>query len=218
MTFEGVQSIKDVKAIKGIKAVKGIKGVKAVMAVMAFAVLSAVSAPPPAASAEPAPENGIRKIAVPCSLCAKSSEGRGRLKLHPPDHGQHQGSIHAKDHWDVRLACPLCGGKGRRTVYRLEVPRTLEDVPPCRVCGWSGVERCRKCKATGLQPCTARDCKSGWIVRKNEIGSGKHNRHYKMQVEPCPTCHGVGRVVCPECRGMEGTPCRACSGMGKKVR
>ena len=164
------------------------------------------------------PENGIRKIVVPCSLCAKSTEGRGRLRLRPPDHGQHQGSIHAKDYWDVRLACPLCGGKGRRTVYRLEVPRPLEDIPPCRVCGWSGVERCRRCKATGLQPCTARDCKNGWIVRKNEIGSGKHNRHYKMQVEPCPTCHGVGRVVCPECRGMEGTPCRACSGMGKKVR
>ena len=46
-------------------------------------------------------------------------------------------------------------------------------------------------------------------------GSGAASR---SDIEPCPTCHGVGRVVCPECRGMEGTPCRACSGMGKKVR
>ena len=107
---------------------------------------------------------------------------------------------------------------GSRTVYRLEAPKTLEDVQPCPKCGWTGVEKCRKCNATGLVPCKARECKGGWIIRKNEIGSGKRNRHYKMSVEPCPTCHGVGQVTCPHCRGLEGTPCRKCHGLGKKVR
>lgn len=197
-------------ALNASNALKGLVGLMVCLA------LVTIAAPNP--NAETPPENGIRKVMVPCSLCAKSSVGRGRLKLHPPDHGQHKGSINAKDHWDVHLTCPLCGGKGRRTVYRLEVTHPIEDVPPCRTCGWSGVERCRKCRATGLLNCTARDCKNGWIVRKNEIGSGRSNHHYKMSVEPCPTCHGVGRVVCPECRGLEGAPCRACSGMGKKVR
>ena len=185
-----------------------------------FIFLMAIAAiadtiPPPST---PPPPNGIRKIVVPCSLCAHSPLGKGRLKLHPPDHSQHKGSINAKDYWDVKLTCPLCKGKGLRTVYRLEMAETLDDVPPCRACGWTGVERCRKCKATGLVPCTMRECKNGWIVRKNEVGSGKTNRHYKMSVEPCPTCQGVGRVICPDCRGLEGMPCRACSGMGKKVR
>ena len=190
---------------------KPLNALKVLMALAAFIAVADTEPPP-------RQENGIRKITVPCSLCAKSPLGRGRLKLHPPDHGQHKGSINAKDHWDVKLTCPLCNGRGQRTVYRLEMSKTLDDVPPCRTCGWTGVEKCRKCKATGLMPCTARECKNGWIVRKNEIGSGKSNRHYKMSVEPCPTCQGVGRVICPDCRGMEGTPCRACSGMGKKVR
>ena len=185
----------------------------------ALAVMLTYGAGSTAPATAPMPaENGIRTVVVPCSLCAQSKEGRGRLKLHPPDHGQNKGSINAKDHWDVRLTCPLCGGKGRRNVYRTEMRATLDDVPPCRVCGWTGVERCRKCKATGMVPCTARDCKGGWVVRKNEVGSGRTNRHYRMSVEPCATCQGVGRVVCPDCRGMEGTRCRACSGMGKKVR
>ena len=194
----------------------GPAGIKGFMALLAAVMLSAMlPADPPL---PPHTENGIRKIVVPCSLCAKSTEGRGRLKLHPPDHGQHVGSIHSDDHWDVRLACPLCNGRGMRTVYRLEMQKTLEEVPPCPKCGWTGVEKCKKCKATGLIVCKARECKGGWIIRKNEVGSGKRNRHYKMSVEPCPTCHGVGQVTCPHCRGLEGTPCRKCHGLGKKVR
>ena len=59
--------------------IEGVKSVKAAMAVMAFAALMAIAAPPPpATSTAPQPENGIRKVVVPCSLCAKSSVGRGR--------------------------------------------------------------------------------------------------------------------------------------------
>ena len=180
----------------------------------AFAALAAASL----FAAAAAPANGMRKITVPCSMCARSAEGAGKLKLHPPDHGQHKGSIHSKDFWDIRLACPICGGRGRRTVYRTEIPSPLEDVPPCRTCGWTGVEKCRKCKGTGIVDCRARECKSGWIVRKVEVGSGRSNRHFKMTVEPCPSCQGVGRVVCQDCQGLEGSPCRTCNGMGKKVR
>ena len=183
------------------------------------AIAMATAALLTAAWANAPKENGIRKVAVRCSLCAQSQEGPGKLKLHPPDHGQHKGSIHSKDFWDVRIACPLCGGRGRRIVYRTEMPASvLDDIPPCRACGWTGVEKCRKCKATGMVDCRARECKDGWVVRKTEVGSGKSNRHYRMVVEPCPVCKGVGRVVCPDCRGMEGNPCRTCNGMGKKVR
>lgn len=164
------------------------------------------------------PENGIRKVMAPCSMCATLPKEHGKLKLHPPDHGQHKGSIHGKDFWDVRLECPMCGGRGQRLVYRTEMSATLDDIPPCRTCGWTGVEKCRKCKATGLVDCRARECKGGWIVRKTEVGGGKSNRHFRMTVEPCPVCQGIGRVVCPDCRGMEGNPCRTCNGMGKKVR
>ena len=118
----------------------------------------------------------------------------------------------------MRIACPLCNGRGRRIVYRTEMSTTLDDIPPCRTCGWTGVEKCRKCKASGLVDCRARECKGGWTIRKTEVGSGRTNRHYQMEVEPCPVCKGVGRVVCPDCRGMEGTACRTCNGMGKKVR
>ena len=80
---------------------KPLNALKVLMALATF-IAVADTVPPPR------PENGIRKITVPCSLCAKSPIGRGRLKLHPPDHGQHKGSINAKDHWDVKLTCPLC--------------------------------------------------------------------------------------------------------------
>lgn len=177
---------------------------------------SLVAPPPSTAETVPPPvaaNNGMRIVKVPCATCGKT----GRLQLHPPDHGQHNGSINAKDHWDVKCACPVCGGKSVRSVYRLSTA-PIETIPPCRACGWSGVERCRKCQATGLVRCPGRECKDGWIVRRNEVGSGKYNRHFKMTVTPCPECNGLGKIVCPACRGMEGLPCRICGGMGKKVK
>lgn len=179
-----------------------------------LAALPTLSAPP---APTPQPANGIRKRIVSCPICASSKEGRGKLRLTPPDHGQHKGSMLAKSYYDVKCICPICKGKARRLTYRFETP-TMEDIPPCRTCGWSGVEKCRKCLTSGLVPCNGRECRNGWIVRKNEVGTGKTNRHFKMSVEPCPTCGGLGKIVCPECRGMGGSPCRSCSGLGKKVR
>lgn len=170
--------------------------------------------PPPAA--EP-PPNGIHKIVVPCDVCAHSPEGRGRLRLTPPDHGQYQGRVNSKEYFDVKCNCPICHGKGKRLAYRLSTP-TFEGIPPCRICGWTGVKKCRKCDATGMVACANRGCRDGWFVRKVEIGSGKHNHHYKMVVDPCPACRGLGKVICPVCQGMGGTPCPSCHGLGKKVR
>lgn len=174
-------------------------------------------APPPApADDEVAPQkadNGMRVVKVACATCGRT----GRLQLHPPDHGQHNGSINSKDHWDVKCACPVCNGKGRRSVYRLRT-KPIDAIPPCRSCGWSGVERCRKCQATGLVKCPGHECRGGWIIKKNETSNGKYNRHFKMTVDPCPECGGLGKIVCPECRGMEGSPCRVCNGLGKKVK
>ncbi len=157
--------------------------------------------------------HGMRTVTVSCATCNKT----GQLRLRPPDKGQHDGSINAKSHWDVKLACPVCGGKGKRKVYRLKTD-PIAEVPACRACGWTGVERCRKCRATGLVKCPGRDCRAGWIIEKQPVGSGRNNRHFKMSVTPCPECGGMGKIVCMECRGMEGTPCRACNGLGKKVR
>lgn len=181
----------------------------AVSAIAAAIVQAAPDVPPP-----PRANNGMRMIKTACATCGRT----GELKLHPPDHGQHNGSIHSKDYWDIKCACPVCNGKGTRSVYRLRINQPIADIPACRACGWTGVERCRKCQATGLVRCPGRECKEGWIIRKNEVGGGKNNRHFKMSVDPCPQCKGLGKVVCPECRGLEGAPCRVCNGLGKKVK
>ena len=179
--------------------------------------LSILAAPQTASEPAAQPANGIQKRIVPCPVCAHSKEGRGKLRLSPPDHGQNKGSMLAKSYYDVKCVCPICHGKTRRQTYRFETP-PMENLPPCRTCGWSGVEKCRKCHTSGIVPCSGRECRNGWLVRRNEMGSGKGSRHVKMVVEPCPVCGGVGKIICTECQGLGGTPCRACSGLGKKVR
>ena len=197
-------------------AIGNISFAKAARAILVSVTLLSLILQAPAEEFSATDENGMKKITVKCSLCAKSKEGHGYIRIPAPDHGQDRGSINPKGHWDARIECPLCGGTGRRTVYRLETP-LYEALPPCPACGWSGVVKCRKCTATGLVPCKARDCKEGWVVRKIPTSTGRTNKYYKMSVLPCKTCKGLGRVICPECRGMEGVRCRTCSGMGKKA-
>jgi len=178
-----------------------------ILAVLSLAALSLFAAPPP-------PAFGQARITRTCPVC----EGRGKLELVPPDHGQHKGGIESKRYWNVKCACPICKGTGRRTLYRADVPK--RDVPngilPCSGCGFSGVEKCRKCLGTGVVPCRASQprCTGGWVVTEVAVGSGKNNRHRKKNVDPCAVCGGTGQVVCRDCDGYGGTLCRRCQGAG----
>jgi len=158
-------------------------------------------------------QEGAVQIVAKCNAC----NGDGKLVLTPPDHGQHRGAIEPKSHWDVRIACPACGGKGRLKVYRTSMPPLKDGPPPCTTCGWTGVERCRKCSGSGLVKCTATNCKGGWIVTKQSTTYSKHasSSYTKTKVSPCTECKGLGKVVCAECEGLRGTMCRKCNGLGR---
>ena len=72
----------------------------------------------PTPSAEPAakepPKLAATTTRVKCSIC----QGKGSLKVRPPDVGQFTGKINDRSHWDVKLdPCPICGrGHGWRKV------------------------------------------------------------------------------------------------------
>ena len=175
------------------------------------AVFAAVAMATP--TADEAPEIGAKTIIVKCGIC----KGSGKLVLSPPDHGQYRGSIEPKSHWDIRLACPICSGRGRIKAYRTSMPPVKDGTPPCTTCGWTGVEKCRKCTGTGVVRCTAPDCKNGWIITKHSTTTSKHasSAHMKTKVAPCPECKGLGKVSCAECEGLRATVCRKCNGLGK---
>ncbi len=60
------------------------------------------------------------------------------------------------------------------------------------------VHMCDACKGTGKLPCMI--CKGA-----------------KQFEDPCPLCHGKGKVVCEECRGRGTVDCLRCGGIGTRV-
>lgn len=168
------------------------------------------------ASADPAtnapPALAATKTRVKCIVC----NGRGHLKVSPPDHGQFGGRIEHRSHWDVKLdPCPVCErGRGWRVAWDLTQPEPTESVP-CTKCGWAGIVQCRRCLASGIADCPNSDCEDGWIVEKS--GYSRRSRR-SAKVNPCPRCKGVGKIMCPHCKGMRAELCNRCFGTGKKRR
>lgn len=154
---------------------------------------------------------GAHAMIVKCAMC----EGKGKLVCRPPDHGQYKGAIEAKSHWDVRMDCPFCGGRGRRRAYRTSMPPVRGGPPPCASCGWTGVEKCRTCVGSGAMRCKAGECRNGWNVTR-ELGTAvRHSSSKKVKVAPCRECRGFGKVICPYCDGLGATLCRKCRGTGQ---
>jgi len=169
--------------------------------------------PPPSPAAKAPPKLAATTTRVKCAIC----QGKGSLKVRPPDVGQFVGKINDRSHWDVKLdPCPVCGrGHGRREVWDLTKPEPSEE-PPCMTCGWSGLVQCRKCLASGIVKCPRSDCKDGWILTKQPSSSRRYSSRKPPDVKPCPECKGVGKVVCPECKGMRADLCKRCFGTGRK--
>lgn len=178
---------------------------------MFFAVSTAVAAATAGASTNRTAELAASKTRVKCTVC----NGRGHLKVAPPDHGQFAGRIEHRSHWDVKLdPCPVCErGRGWREVWDLSQPEPTESAP-CTKCGWSGIVHCRRCLASGIANCTRSGCKDGWIVEN----MAKYRRSSRKQtsVKPCPDCKGLGKTVCGACKGMRAEICNRCFGTGKK--
>ena len=82
------------------------------------------------ASTNKPPELAASKTRIKCTVC----NGRGHLKVSPPDLGQFGGRIEHRSHWDVKLnPCPVCTrGRGRREVWDLTQPEPTEVqyIPP----------------------------------------------------------------------------------------
>lgn len=177
----------------------------------AVTVLLFAMAPVGASTNEP-PSLAASKTRIKCVVC----NGKGHLKVRPPDLGQFGGRIEHRSHWDVKLnPCPVCErGRGWREAWDLTQPEPTASAP-CTKCGWSGIIQCRRCIASGIADCPRSDCKDGWIIEK----SGRSHRYRKPpKVSPCPECKGVGKVVCPYCKGMRAEMCNRCFGAGKKRR
>jgi molecular chaperone DnaJ len=96
--------------------------------------------------------------------------------------------------------------RGRDLAYELEI--TLEDAARGaeKEISVPRTERCDVCRGTGASPGTApRECPKceGMGRIQNIIKSGFATY---VQVTPCPTCKGEGRII--------DTPCRKCRGTG----
>ena len=170
--------------------------------------------PPPPSSAKDSPKLAATTTRVKCTVC----QGKGTLKVRPPDVGQFVGKINDRSHWDVKLdPCPICDrGHGWRKVWDLTQPEPSAE-PPCMTCGWSGLVQCRKCLASGITKCPRSDCKDGWILTKQQSTSRRYSSSRKPpDVKQCPECKGVGKVVCPACKGMRADLCKRCFGTGRK--
>ena len=170
------------------------------------------SSPTPA---KEAPKLAATTTRMKCAIC----QGKGSLKVSPPDVGQFAGRINDRSYWDVKLdPCPICGrGHGRREVWNLTKPEPSAE-PPCMTCGWSGLVQCRKCLASGIVKCPWSGCKDGWILTQQQQQSSCRRRSSRtsLSVKPCPECKGVGKIVCPECNGMRADLCKRCFGTGRK--
>ena len=151
------------------------------------------------------------KVRIKCAIC----NGRGHLKVSPPDHGQFGGRIEHRSHWDVKLnPCPICQrGRGWRTTWDLTQPEPSESAP-CTKCGWSGIVQCRKCLASGISDCPRSDCNDGWLIEKSS--AYRRSSRKSVSVKPCPDCKGIGKITCRECGGMRAELCNRCFGTGKK--
>ena len=167
-----------------------------------------------AATNEP-PKLVMEKTRIRCSVC----NGKGRLKLRPPEYGQYGGRIESRSHWDITLdPCPICGkGHGWRTAWDLTQPEPRTE-PPCTACGWAGIVQCRKCLASGIVKCSNRDCKDGWIVTKAQSSYRRSSSRKPPTVTPCTECKGTGKMICPECKGMRANVCKRCLGTGRKLK
>lgn len=184
------------------------------MVLMFLAVaVSAVSVADGAEEKEKAPSLAATKTRVKCTVC----NGRGHLKVSPPDLGQYGGRIEHHSHWDVKLnPCPIClKGRGWRVTWDLTQAEPTQN-PPCTKCGWSGLVQCRRCLASGIADCPNRECKDGWIIEKPK--SYRRSSRTPPSVKPCPECKGVGKVSCPACKGMRADLCNRCFGAGMKRR
>jgi len=180
---------------------------------LSIGILGSTNVAPAAEDAFSAPKNGVQKIIVKCKMC----DGSGKLLCRPPDHGQYKGAIEAKSHWDVRMSCPFCNGRGRLKVYRTSMPPLRDGPPPCTSCGWTGVEKCHMCKGTGAVRCNEQDCRNGWVVSKQSATTSRYSSSSRMKVKvtPCAECKGVGKVTCTNCDGLRATVCRKCNGLGQ---
>ena len=161
------------------------------------------------------PALAAQKTRIRCAVC----EGRGRLKVRPPDVGQFAGRIESRSHWDVNLdPCPVCGrGHGWRTVWDLTQPEPRAEAP-CTKCGWSGLVQCRRCLATGIVSCPHAGCKDGWII-EDQLAGGRRRSSRKVQsAKRCPECKGAGKVICPVCKGLRAELCNRCFGCGRNRR
>lgn len=165
------------------------------------------------ASTNKPPELAASKTRIKCTVC----NGRGHLKVSPPDLGQFGGRIEHRSHWDVKLnPCPVCTrGRGRREVWDLTQPEPTEAVP-CTKCGWSGIVQCRKCLASGIADCPKSECKDGWIIEKSS--TYRRSSRKPPSVKSCPECKGIGKIVCKACKGMRAELCNRCYGTGAKRR
>ena len=177
-----------------------------------FAFLS-VAATAADVSTNAPPAIAASKARIKCSIC----NGRGHLKVSPPDLGQFGGRIEHRSHWDIKLdPCPICKrGRGWRETWDLTQPEPTESAP-CTKCGWSGIVQCRKCLASGIADCTRSGCKDGWLVEKQ--ASYRKSSRRPASVKQCPDCKGIGKIVCRACKGMRADLCDRCFGTGKKRR
>lgn len=108
---------------------------------------------------------------------------------------------------------------------------------PCRSCHWLGITPCRECDGNGYVNCPNSDCKGGWSVTKTEssytktssgggLSGGSYNRSgssrrvtrkkTNVNVQPCPECLGVSKIICPDCNGKRALPCKKCNALGTK--
>lgn len=146
-----------------------------------------------------------------CEIC----ESRGQVVLRPSERLVKlagNGSIGTRSRFDRKVKCPVCNGSGRRKVMNLEDRPPVEDVIPCRKCGWNGFSVCKKCAGEGLLPCKARNCDNGWIFSKREKGG--NGQMVAASLDVCHECGGTAKVECKSCLGAGGIVCPRCHGQG----
>ncbi len=186
------------------------------VAAFCMAILPAMAGDPqPSTPAADADAGGIALVLKTTFVKCPTCEGKGKLVARPPDMGQYEGRMEARQHWDVLLdPCPTCGGRRRLKTYDTGPRDPMEGVKPCPACGWSGLKPCRRCRNEGLVKCNGTNCRSGWIITPSR--DKKH--HPAPTVRPCSVCRGIGRIKCYECQGMRATVCPKCFGTGRKMK
>lgn len=98
------------------------------------------------------------------------------------------------------------------------------NAPVCQECAGIGYDACKKCNASGKEPCRHPGCKQGWVYEasQNDL-SPKTSLKLRTKCpecngtsfRKCSTCNGVGSIICSRCRGSGEAPvCTTCNGTG----